>query len=79
MKKIVLFLLMSTIMCSLVGCSSNCKVAGCDEKVSSDGLCPRHALEEALYNYNKTKNELDALQQQYDENKKKIDAYYGND
>lgn len=79
MKKIVLTLLVSIIVCSLVGCSSNCKVSGCDEEVSSDGLCAKHALEEALHNYNKTKNELDALQQQYDENQKKIDAYYGND
>lgn len=78
MKKIVLTLLIITLICSLTGCTSNCKVAGCDEKVSSDGLCAKHALEESLYKYNKTKKELDALYEQYNKNQELIDKYYGN-
>lgn len=78
MKKTILILLIITLLCSLTGCSSDCKVAGCNKEVSSDGLCADHALEKSVNDYNKTKQELDALQEQYDKNQEILDKYYGN-
>ena len=54
-KKISLFLVAATLVCSMVGCAGLTRCKECEDEIYEDGYCKYH------YELNGTKNKVDEL------------------